>query len=58
MKYLVHATHTDPANTMTIECDNVPEMVHYANECRRQGYQVKTQVLDERGRTWKSATNV
>jgi len=46
-KYLVHAEHSDPANSMIIECSDVAEMVQYANECRRQGYTVKTEVRHE-----------
>lgn len=47
-KYFVHAEHKDPANSMTIECDDLSEMVHYALECVRQGYQTKTEIVRDK----------
>lgn len=47
MKYLVHATHSDPENGMTIECSDLSDMIHYALECVRQGYQTRTEIIRE-----------
>ena len=47
-KYLVHAEHNEPGNSMTIECDGVPEMVHYALACVERGYDpVRTEIVRE-----------
>lgn len=47
-KYLVHAEHKDPANSILIECSDVAEMVHYALACVEQGYDpVKTEIIRE-----------
>ena len=48
IKYLVHAEHSDPANSITIECSDVAEMVHYALACVEQGYDpVRTEIVRE-----------
>ena len=47
-KYLVHAEHKDPVNSITIECSDVAEMVHYALACVEQGCDpVKTEIIRE-----------
>ena len=47
-RYLVHAEHIDPANSIMIECTDVAEMVHYALACVEQGYDpVKTEIIRE-----------
>lgn len=40
MKYTLYLTDKDPANNMTITCDNATEAVEYKRKARKMGFEV------------------
>lgn len=50
MKYILELTDKDPANNMTVECDNATEAVEYKRKAQKMGFKVtvKGERHDER----------
>jgi hypothetical protein len=46
-KYILHVTHDNPENNMTIECSDMDDMGDCAEEAVKQGYLVRMEVRNE-----------
>ena len=52
-KYKLLLKHKDPANNISITCDNAQEALHYKRKAVKQGYEVEVRRLHEEENTKK-----